>query len=161
MPVETFLAAVQASQVGKVRQLTPEEAGVVAAAAARIVPTDHDPGATEAGAIYYIDHQLALSGKRKALYKAGVAQLTRVATELHSAKFVDLRPEQQDAILRGAQGSQHNGWPQSGEFFSALRQDAIDAFYGFGIGWKVVGYSGPSQPVGHVEFGHGMCTPDK
>ena len=55
------------------RALTEEEAGVVEALTARILPgTANDPGAREAGVVYFIDNLLATnSGIHEATYTAG------------------------------------------------------------------------------------------
>lgn len=99
----------------------------VAAAMARIIPTDDTPGAREAGTIEFLDSYLAglgriyarpdgsgfeqLSGKRadawqrridriRAVYVAGIADLDTRSGSAFGAEFAALDPDQQDAILR-------------------------------------------------------------
>ena len=99
----------------------------LAAAMARIVPTDETAGATEAGAIDFLDGYLsgvdriyalpdgsgfeALSGPRRAAWESrieilrakyvdGVRELDRLAREHHDAGFAELGPDQQDDVLR-------------------------------------------------------------
>ena len=99
----------------------------VAAAMARIIPTDETAGATEAGAIDFLDGYLsgvdrvyalpdgsgfeALRGPRRAAWESrieilrakyadGVRELDRLAREHHGADFVALGEEQQDDVLR-------------------------------------------------------------
>ncbi|HEV8637107.1 MAG TPA: gluconate 2-dehydrogenase subunit 3 family protein [Chloroflexota bacterium] len=80
---------------------TGHEALTVAAAAARIFPTDDlGPGATEAGVVYYVDR--ALAGHDRDLqdtYRRGVALLDRLAGAQGEPPFHRLPPERQDAIL--------------------------------------------------------------
>ena len=80
---------------------TRHEALTVAAAAARIFPTDElGPGATEAGVVYYVDR--ALAGHDRDLqdtYRRGVALLDRLAGPPGEPPFHRLRPERQDALL--------------------------------------------------------------
>lgn len=141
------------------RFFTAAEARVVQAACERIIPSDaNGPGATEAGVVIYIDHQLAgpygsdkyrftqppfvesvpehgYQGKQtpREIYREGVRQLTN---------FIDLRPEQQDQRLRAIETSM---------FFRLLRQHTIEGMFSDPmhggnaglIGWQLIGYPGP------------------
>jgi hypothetical protein len=73
------------------------EADTVAAAAARIFPTDDlGPGATEAGVVHYIDRALAgHDAGLQELYRRGVAVLDRLA----GRPFHEAPAERQDSIL--------------------------------------------------------------
>lgn len=98
----------------------------IGAAMARIIPTDDAPGATEAGAVEFVDRYLAglgriyakpdgsgfeeLSGRRaaawqrrldrlRAVYIAGVAELDARARDAFGSEFVALGPDQQDEVL--------------------------------------------------------------
>ena len=98
----------------------------IEAAMARIIPTDAQPGAREAGTIEFLDRYLSgldfiyakpdgsgfeqLEGKRaaawqqridilRAKYVAGIAELARRSQAQFGADFVRLTPEQQDRIL--------------------------------------------------------------
>lgn len=98
----------------------------VEAAAARIIPTDHDPGAREAKVVRFIDRYLSgtdyiyaapdgsgflkMDGKdeeawRKRiaglqqLYADGIRQLDAIAGRLFGAEFKTLSDEQKDAVL--------------------------------------------------------------
>lgn len=98
----------------------------IEAAMARIIPTDDQPGAREAGTIDFLDRYLAgvdyvyakpdgsgfesLSGKRaeawqkridliREKYLAGVLELDRRSEALFGVPFADLQDQQQDQIL--------------------------------------------------------------
>jgi gluconate 2-dehydrogenase gamma chain len=137
------------------------EALIVAAAAARIFPSDESgPGAREAGVVVYIDRQLAgpygrdrdrylqgpfesgvpevgYQGKatRREIYREGVEKLPG---------FDRLPPEEQDAALKKIETS---------EFFILLRQNTIegmfsDPMHGGNIdmvGWQLIGFPGPQM----------------
>ena len=141
------------------RFFTEDEALTVAAAAARIFPSDASgPGAKEAGVVIYIDRQLASAygrdhyrytqppfepgipeqgwqGKEtpRELYRAGIAAL---------GGFTRLTPAQQDARLAEIQHT---------PFFSLLRTHTVegmfcDPMHGGNkdlIGWQLVGFPGP------------------
>jgi gluconate 2-dehydrogenase gamma chain len=141
------------------RFLTEKEALIVAAAAARIFPSDDSgPGAREAGVSIYIDRQLAGSygrdrfrytqppfedapaelgyqGKQtpREIYRDGLKSL---------AGFDLLSYEQQDQSLQKIESS---------VFFLLLRQNTIegmfcDPMHGGNVdmvGWQLVGFPGP------------------
>jgi gluconate 2-dehydrogenase gamma chain len=135
------------------------EAKVVAAACARIFPSDATgPGANEAGVIIYIDRQLAgpygrdkyrytkapfvesgpehgYQGKQtpREIYRAGIALL---------GAFTDLTPEAQDSTLRSMERT---------TFFQMLRSHTLEGMFcdpmhggnaGL-IGWQLIGFPGP------------------
>jgi gluconate 2-dehydrogenase gamma chain len=135
------------------------DAKIVAAAAARIFPSDATgPGATEAGVVIYIDRQLVgpwgrdkyrytkgefvesspehgYQGKEtpRQIYKAGIASL---------AGFTDLSPAAQDDKLRSIERT---------KFFQTLRTNTIEGMFcdpmhggnaGL-IGWQLIGFPGP------------------
>jgi gluconate 2-dehydrogenase gamma chain len=104
----------------------------IEAATARIIPTDHDPGAREAGVVRFIDRYLSgieyiyaaadgsgfleLSGKladawrarmsdMQETYRAGIRRLDELAREYHGADFKDLAEDQQDHVLELLSGT--------------------------------------------------------
>jgi gluconate 2-dehydrogenase gamma chain len=104
----------------------PHQRATIAAAMARMIPTDDTPGATEAGTIDFLDRYLSgpgsiyaapdgngfevLTGRRldawtqrlevvRARYVAGVLALD-AAAQRRGGRFVDLDDDQQDEVLR-------------------------------------------------------------
>jgi gluconate 2-dehydrogenase gamma chain len=149
-----------------------KEALLVAAAAARIFPSDETgPGATEAGVVIYIDRQLAspygrdryryiqppfeegvpeqgYQGKAtpRELYKGGLLSL---------GGFDHLTSAAQDAKLQEIETT---------PFFRLLRQHAIegmfcDPIHGGNadlIGWQLIGYPGPQMSwTSHIDQHYG------
>jgi len=82
--------------------LTEEEAQEFHAIAARIIPTDETPGATEAGVIYFIDN--VLGNDREAeheVLREGMRELqVAAAVNYNASYFHELEAEQQDQLLR-------------------------------------------------------------
>jgi gluconate 2-dehydrogenase gamma chain len=134
--------------------LTPEQAIEVAAIAARIIPSDDTPGASEAGVVYFIDRALTgFASDSVALYKGGLADLRDRVRETFPGleKFSSASAEQQDAILQAleadaplAKGSARVS-PKA--FFGLVRGHTVTGFlvdpesggnHG-GVGWKVIG----------------------
>lgn len=81
--------------------LTEEEAQEFNAIAARIIPTDETPGATEAGVIYFIDNVLSDNREEEhETLRQGLRELQIAAASNFSAPyFHELEPEQQDQLL--------------------------------------------------------------
>ena len=123
--------------------LSAPEAATLAAACARIIPSDESgPGAAEARASIYIDRALAgwLAPSRDA-YSAGLAALDDAARARGGKRFVDLTPAEQDAVL---------GSIEDTPFFALVRTHTIqgtfcDPVYGGNanfVGWDLIGYPG-------------------
>ncbi len=121
--------------------LGSDEAREFAAIAARIIPTDETPGATEAGVIYFIDNVLGAS-RTEALapMREGLASLQATAQSTYgSASFSALTTEQQDALLVSIEET---------EFFGTMRYMTIAGMFSlpeYGgnrdyAGWKLIGF---------------------
>lgn len=169
----------------------------IEAAAARIIPTDNDPGAIEARVIVFIDRYLSgiayhyaaadgsgflrMSGQDataarasneifKAMYREGVRELDRIASDFGSQNFKYASPETQDKVLEKLSGKpkpEHIRFDVREVFYSRLQgntdQDKpffdtlclhvrqgfyADPVYGGNrnyIGWKVIGFPGPKS----------------
>lgn len=103
-----------------------KQRATIAAAMARIIPTDDTPGATEADTITFLDRYRTgpdrvyakpdgsgferLTGKRRdawqtridivrECYMNGIERLDTVSNERHGTNFISLSSEQQDAVL--------------------------------------------------------------
>jgi gluconate 2-dehydrogenase gamma chain len=142
------------------RFFTEEEALIVAAAAARIFPTDDaGPGAKEAGVVIYIDHQLAgpwgrdrfrytqapfdENAPREFGYQGKATPREAYRKGLKTLKGFDkLSPEEQDKKLQQI---------ESTHLFALLRQNTIEGMFSDPVhggnidmvGWQIVGFPGP------------------
>jgi gluconate 2-dehydrogenase gamma chain len=141
------------------RFFTASEARVIAAACARIFPSDATgPGATEAGVVIYIDRQLAGPyGRDKYRYMKGPFvdsvpehgyQGKETPREIYRAgvlllgAFAELTPDKQDEALQSIERT---------TFFQMLRSHTIEGMFcdpmhggnaGL-IGWQLIGFPGP------------------
>jgi gluconate 2-dehydrogenase gamma chain len=153
VPRPHALAAAAASD--KPIALTADQWKLVEAIAARIIPSDDEPGATEAGVVNFVDK--ALANEDKALlpvYRAGLAGVDAVATKKFRKAFVALAATEQDEVLAALESGKADGWPKgpvgAADFFAAVRAHTVYGFlcdpsYGGNrdyAGWKVVGYPG-------------------
>ncbi len=104
----------------------------IEAATARIIPTDHHPGAREAEVVRFIDRYvcgtdfiyasakgdgfLRMDGKelavwqeravrRQRVYAEGIARLDELSVQIHGDQFVKLTNDHQDAVLEALSGA--------------------------------------------------------
>lgn len=122
--------------VGSLRSLTPEEAALLETIAARIIPTDRDPGAREANVVRYIDWQLAgFFARWRDAYARGLAGVEESSRAMFGQAFADLTEERQQAVLVALEAGQAPGeaWERgesSSVFFARLRDHCMQGFYG-------------------------------
>ena len=139
--------------------LSAEQWQTVEAITGRIIPTDADQGAIEAGCVNFIDKALANEDSElRPQYDEGLRRLAGLAQRRYGKGFADLEPAQQDEILVSLEDG--NGWTDGGvsstEFFETVRVHTIYGFladprYGGNLdyaGWKLMRYPGPRHPVG-------------
>ena len=93
--------------------LTEGEGAAMRAFAARIIPTDEEPGAEEAGAAYFADRALAgpFSGMAGVVL-AGLRDLDARAEARWSVPFAEIPSDAQDELIRELQDT---------EFFASAR----------------------------------------
>jgi gluconate 2-dehydrogenase gamma chain len=151
----TTTASAPASVVRRepIEHLTAEEADLLEAVCARIIPTDaNGPGAREARAAHYIDRALggALKESREA-YRAGLAALDRYSRSSRGAAFTALSERDQDSVLIDVETGAASGFTGSATaFFNLVRSHTLqgtfgDPYYGGNanfIGWDLIGYPG-------------------
>ena len=142
--------------------LTAEEAALLTAIVARLIPGDlNGPGAVEAGAVAYIDRALAgsLASSREA-YRRGLGAVERYARSSRGGSFRELTPVDQDSLLidvetGAATGSGAGFDGSSAAFFALVRAHTWQGTFGdphYGgnreyIGWNLVGYPGVRTAV--------------
>jgi gluconate 2-dehydrogenase gamma chain len=140
------------------RSLTEAEARTLAAACDQIVPPDQDPGASQAGAVDFIDRQLATRRRKdRSQWRAGIAGLDAAARRRHGRDFADLAFDAQAALLQDVEkGSVEKAdWPgvEPAAFFRLLRDHTMMGFYGDPrhggnrdrVSWRMLGV--PDPPV--------------
>ena len=141
--------------------LSPGQWKTLDAVAARLIPTDAEPGAREAGCVNFIDKALANEeAAARPLYDAGLAGEDAAARAAHEKPFAELSTDQQDALLARIEAGSAPGWPDaagpSPVFFEVVRVHVLLGFLshpkyggnrGF-AGWRVAGYPGPRHHRG-------------
>lgn len=149
--------AVQALHPAHFDVLTPREAIEVTAIAARIIPTDDQPGATEAGVVYFIDRALKTFAREdRPLYQEGLLEINLSTNKMFpGAKLFSRMPAQQQDELLAEISSHQKDAPNAGRDFIGKASDffpviLIHTMMGFlaspeaggnfdYVGWKVIG----------------------
>lgn len=131
---------------------TSHQRTTIEAATSRIIPTDRDPGALEAGVIDYIEHTLATYDRHAAqCYFDGVQELDALARQQFGAEaFSSSQPAQQDHMMTLLD-------KKESPFFSLLVKHTMEGFYGDPrhggnknrVGWKLIAFPGPGFPEGY------------
>ena len=115
--------------------LTEEEAQLVIAMSSRIIPSDDEPGAVEAGVVYFIDQQLVSYYRRWTLvYREGLKGVEKASKALFSKSFTALQPQQMDALLEQIENesisTELNPGKMLTRFFNLLVDHCMQGFYG-------------------------------
>jgi len=120
---------------GPWRVLTPEEARLVEAVTEQIIPSDRDPGAREAGVVFFIDRQLDGPYRRFAkTYHTGLASLAKTCQAMFGRAFEELAWPDQTRVLQALESNKVSKglWtkPSASEFFNLIRDHSMQGFYG-------------------------------
>lgn len=146
------------------RFFNPEQRAQVAALFEAILPgTDHSPGATDAGAVEYIDRLLALDGatyyeipRWRELYQAALPALADAAAARYGAPLQNLTADQLTELLGELQRGELTEVPSQVDqrrFFSVLRAGCIEGCFAdprWGgnadrVMWRWYGYLQPAR----------------
>ncbi len=159
--IRSAAAPADATTSAKLPALAPDHLKLVEAFAGRLIPGDENgPGAIECGAANYIDRQLGdYLAPEKGAFVDGLAATNAYAMKAKNKAFVDLSPEDQDAVITAIEGGQAEGFANSRAFFTRIRRLTLegtfsDPFYGGNkgfAGWDLIGYPGPRLAVSPEE----------
>ena len=115
--------------------LTEGEARILEAMLDRIIPGDEDPGAKEAGVIYFVDRQLVGPYSRyQRHYRNGLKSLRATSEALHGGSFEELSHRDQTGVLERLEKddvpSEIWSEPAAASFFNLVVDHAMQGFYG-------------------------------
>ena len=145
---------------GPGRVLNGLEWTTIEAVCSRILPSDADPGAGEAGVVNYIDAQLQhppIDAFSK-MIRVGVRYITLLARRQGAPNFARLTPAKQDQLLRKLQRGRMGRY-QGARFMRVLVALTLEGFLGdplYGgnrdqVGWKMIGFI-PQSPGPHCPY---------
>ncbi len=108
--------------------LSKGEAAVVEALCEAIIPADQDPGAKEAGVLYYIDKQLqGALARNAALYRECIPLLARKCKEETGKEFIEMSVRERTEWLQKLEGG---GPSRVSAFFLTVIEHTMQGFYG-------------------------------
>jgi gluconate 2-dehydrogenase gamma chain len=115
--------------------LQEAEARILDAMLDQIIPGDKDPGARDAGVIYFVDRQLTGPYKRyQRHYRNGLKNLEATSQAVRGESFYLLSPQDQTAILESLERNEvpPEFWsePAAASFFNLVVDHAMQGFYG-------------------------------
>jgi hypothetical protein len=161
--------------VPPLRFFTPVEVPLAQAVVDRVLPQDDRDDEHKVPILNYIDERLAqgrTGGYRFEVMppdgeamRLGLRGIELIAQHLYGQPFVDLRPDQQDAVLL----TLHDGEPPAGQeiwdrmsvkhFWLLLAQDCAGAYYAHPYAWDEIGFGGPAYPRGYMRLENGQREP--
>ena len=149
----------------KFESFTQYQATIVEEVTSLIIPTDADPGAREAGVVSELDRNIANSDELKELYEEGAEWLDYMAMKTSDkGSFLDLSHNEKINILKLADSARfsyiykiylfirYRVSRTVRKYFYTIKKQTIEAFYTSKTGWKVVGYQGPPQWSGYLDY---------
>ena len=149
---------------GSFRFFSPHQATVIEEVTSLIIPSDRSPGAREAGVVLEIDKAIAKNQKLGHSYARGIEALDLMARQLAGRdNFLALSQEEKMEILnmayaskslfsRGGISNQYGSMLPGILLINHLIPKTIEIFYMSEAGWKAVGYQGPPQWKGNLDY---------
>lgn len=120
---------------GPWRSFSESEARLLEALCEQIIPGDQDPGAREAGVLYFIDRQLQGPYRRfLEAYHHGLGALQQTSRTLYGRDFLQLTWEEQNTFLHSLEEGRipAAAWTlePAAVFFARVVDHAMQGFYG-------------------------------
>lgn len=158
-----------------IRFFTPEEALLLGAVLARVLPQDDRDELRRIPLLPFIDERLyedkgdgyryePMPPDREA-YRLGLQAIDGMARRQHERPFSELGPTEQDELLKslhdGKPDPSHEAWERmpAHRFFFMLVKDAAEAYYSHPWAWDEIGYGGPAYPRGYMRLERGEPEP--
>lgn len=157
------------------RFFTAEEAALLDAVIARVLPQDDRAADRTIPILAIIDERLSknqLNGFRyedmppeRQAYRLGLKAIEEMARRRFKAAFIHLSVHRQELILRslhdGKPNPDHPAWKQMSvhRFWSLLMDDCIAAYYSHPWSWDEIGYGGPAYPRAYMRLENGLPEP--
>ena len=122
-----------------------------------LVPADESPGAVELGIHTAIETSIRAHADYQKLLLDGVAWLDRESERRYQARFSELPGEPREFLLTVAENSPRNSAQR--RLFTVLRNDVIRRYYTHPDAWAQLGYPGPPQPLGFMDYSEPPAPP--
>lgn len=128
---EALFTIAASAAIAQTKQLTPDEAKLVAALVDLIIPRTDTPGAVDAGVPQLIDSRLAANAGLAERFRQGLKSLDDEAARVAGTSFLKLSAASQIEFLTPV--SQDPSTP-SGAFFKLIKGLTVDCYYTSKVG---------------------------
>jgi hypothetical protein len=155
----------------EIRFFTPEEALLLDAIIARLIPQDDRAEDRRIPILPVIDERLyknELNGFRyeemppdRDAYSFGLKTIDEMARMRFSLQFTDITVHRQELILKslhdGHPDPAHDAWTRMPvhRFWALLLEDCVTAYYSHPWAWDEIGFGGPAYPRGYMRLENG------
>jgi hypothetical protein len=158
-----------------IRFFSPDEATLMEAVCARLLPQDDRDEAHRIPIINGIDERLyenRSDGYRyesmppdPEAYRLGLQAIEAIAQEMQGKSFLELGATDQDRVLK----SIHDAKPPAGQeiwdrmpphrFWLLILQDVVEQYYAHPYAWDEIGFGGPAYPRAYMRLERGEPEP--
>lgn len=115
-----------------------------------LIPPDESPGGGELGVAEKILAKAAKNSRYRRLIEAGSDWLDGEARKHGAERFADLSAAQREGVVTLAAAGKAGIQPLV--FFHETRDDAFFHYYAHPRSWSALGYAGPPQPRGFMDY---------
>jgi len=162
-------------KVPSIRFFSQEEAALLGAVIARVMPQDDRSEERTIPILPVLDERLyknSLNGFRyedmppdREAYRLAIKAIEEMTQERFGRSFTDLTVHRQELILK----SLHDGRPEPSHavwqtmpvhrFWAMLMEDCVTAYYSHPWAWDEIGFGGPAYPRGYMRLENGLAEP--
>jgi hypothetical protein len=162
-------------KVPPIRFFSPEEARLMEAIAARLIPQDDRSEQQRIPIVPAIDERLyknELNGFRyedmppdREAYHLGLKAIDEMARQKFDSSFTRLIVHQQELILKSLHNGQpepeHEAWKQMPvhRFWALMMEDCVTIYYSHPWAWDEIGFGGPAYPRAYTRLENGLAEP--
>lgn len=115
-----------------------------------LIPADETPSATQVGVPAQVAARAASNESYQSLLTKGCAWLDEQARQHGAEHFAALDADQREQVVHLAAHAASHSVPHT--FFERTRKDAFFYYYAHPQSWRVLGYHGPPQPLGFMDY---------
>lgn len=158
-----------------IRFFQPDQAALLAAIIARVMPQDDRSPERTIPILPAIDHRLytnTLNGFRyedmppdREAYQLGLKAIAEMAQQRFQLDFTSLPIYRQELLLKslhdGKLDPMHPVWQRMPvhRFWALLMEDCVTPYYAHPWAWDEVGFGGPAYPRGYMRLENGLPEP--
>lgn len=169
------LVTERVNKISPIRFFAEDEAHLLAAIVARVMPQDDRAADRIIPILPVIDERLyknSLNGFRyedmppdQEAYNLALNAIEEMARQRFNASFTDLSIHRQELILKSLHDGQpdpaHPIWQQMPvhRFWGLLMEDCVTAYYSHPWAWDEIGFGGPAYPRGYMRLENGLPEP--